>query len=199
VSGASTSAGFLFALPPNTTSEASILYTTNLNSTTTLQDAPQGDWFRAGGSGTLSGLTLGDISSISFYARNGTTAPVMRLALQVGTTWYASNSTFQTTQTTNFEQFTLSNPIGFNWYSGVFVPGTSLSADVTALPSALLAGSSVVTGYGVYSDIGGIASANDARVRIDSFVVTTVPEPTTWALLVGSLTTLVIFRRHRQA
>jgi hypothetical protein len=33
----------------------------------------------------------------------------------------------------------------------------------------------------------------------NAFTLTTVPEPATWALLAGSLTTLVVFRRRRQA
>lgn len=43
-----------------------------------------------------------------------------------------------------------------------------------------------------------VASGNMNRLAIDDISVTAVPEPTTWALLAGSLTTLVIFRRRRR-
>ena len=198
VSGASTNAGFAFALPANTTSEATILYNTNLTSTTSFQDAPQGSWFRSGGTQTLSGLTLGEIGSVSFYARNGSTSPVMRLAIQVGGTWYASNTSFQTTQTANFEKFTLTSPVGINWYEDAFAPGTSLSADVTGLSSVSLTSGSVVTGYGVYSDIGGLSAAN-ARVRIDSFeVITAIPEPSSIAALFGTVALGFVATRRRR-
>ncbi len=196
VAGNSTAAGFAFALPANDTSEATILYNTNLGTIDTFQDAPQGSWRRVG-TQSLSGLTLGEINTVSFYARNGSTSPVMRLALQVGTTWYTSSSSYQTTQTANFEKFTLTNPVGINWYEGAFVPNVSLSSDVTLLPSVSLSSSSVITGYGLYSDIGGLA-ATDARVRMDSFEIATVPEPTTWALLIGSLAAAALLRRRRR-
>lgn len=196
VSGISTTAGFLFALPANNTSEASILYTTNLTSSNaTPSTDPQSDWYSST-TDTLATVTLGDVTSLSFYARNGSTSPVMRLALLVGGTWYASTTSFQTTQTTNFEQFTLNSPGSINWYQGAFVAGTSLSADVTALTSVALNASSVIEGYGVYSDIGGLTAAN-SRVRIDSFEITAVPEP--GAALLGGLGLLVLFRRRRNA
>lgn len=40
---------------------------------------------------------------------------------------------------------------------------------------------------------------NEITPSLNTYTVTVVPEPATWALLAGSLTTVMIFRRRRQA
>jgi hypothetical protein len=198
VSGISTIGGFLFALPADNVSEASILYTTNLTSSNaTPSPDPQSEWYQDTATGSLSAVTVGNVGSISFYARNGSTSPVMRVALQVGGVWYASATSFQTTQTTNYEQFSLT-PSSINWYQGAFVAGSSLSADVTALTSIALSASAPIQGYGVYADIGGLTASN-SRMRIDNFEVTAVPEPATFAMVLGLMGLVVVCGRRMRA
>jgi len=52
--------------------------------------------------------------------------------------------------------------------------------------------------YWLGQDIG-VNLAPGNRIALDNISVSAVPEPTTWALLAGSLTTLVLFRRRRSA
>ena len=40
---------------------------------------------------------------------------------------------------------------------------------------------------------------NDAGLAVDNFSFSAIPEPTTWALLAGSLTVLTVFRRRRNS
>lgn len=48
------------------------------------------------------------------------------------------------------------------------------------------------------ADIGDSFALDEIRIGESWSDVVTIPEPTTWALLAGSLTTLVIFRRRRR-
>lgn len=56
------------------------------------------------------------------------------------------------------------------------------------------AGNSFTGGYG-----GALWATPHAHLRVDSLSVTTIPEPTTWALLAFSLMTVLVIRRRRQS
>ncbi len=171
VSGQSTSAGFLFARP-DTAPGAMLLHTTLLTTSDILQDAPQGNWFRYG-SDSLAGLTVGNITQLSVYTRAATATTRMRFAIRIGATWYVSAASFQQGNLANFEQHTLSGLTAANaWHSGDFNPGTVLDADASNNPTVTLASGDVVTGYGWYAETG-LQSGDNARVRMDSFQITT--------------------------
>jgi len=53
-------------------------------------------------------------------------------------------------------------------------------------------------GYFGWANLTGTASTT-TDIVLTSFAVDAVPEPTTWALLAGSLTTIMVLRRRRQA
>lgn len=169
VSGQSTSAGFLFALPDAAPS-AMLLHTTALATLDTFQDAPQGSWFR-NGIDSLAGLTVGGITQLAVYARAATAATTMRFAIRAGGEWYVSTSAFNQGNVNVFEQHTLSGLTNANaWVSAGFTAGVSLDVDLSDNPTVTLNAAAPVTGYGWYAETGAQSNTN-ARVRIDSFQV----------------------------
>ena len=178
VAGESTKGGFLYALPdavgsPDTGSGVSLLHTTHLVTSDTLQDNPQPDWRRTGNA-SLAGLKVGEIDTLSVYTRPATTATTMRFAILADGQWYVSTSAFNQSNITLYELRTLSNLTAANaWYSNVFTAGSSLDDDVTNNTTVTLGANALVTGYGWYADTDAQTSTN-SRVRIDSFQVTTV-------------------------
>jgi hypothetical protein len=166
----STTAGFLFHVPvAEVASEAVLFHRTTFDTSDALQDAPQGSWYRSG-TATLSGRTLAELTGLSVYTRSGSTATVMRFAVQTGGVWYASATSFTQSDLAVFEQKTI-NPVSENWIPNVGTPGTSLDTDLSDNGTpAPLDGASVITGYGWYADTDALTGA-DARVRIDSFVI----------------------------
>ncbi len=170
VSGQSTNAGFLFTRP-DAAPGAMLLHTTLLTTSNAFQDAPQGNWFRYG-SDSLAGLTVGNITQLSVYARAATAATRMRFAIRIGETWYVSAASFQQANLAAYEQHTLSGLANANaWHSGAFTSGTFLDTDASDNPTTTLAAEDAVTGYGWYAETGA-QSGDSARVRIDSFQIT---------------------------
>jgi len=155
--------------------------------------------------------TIYNIGSISFYSGNTSNAfpngmPGYRIAIQMDGNWYASDQLLvQNNNVLNAGAFAASgqqlvlNWAGSIWDSLTFVPGTSLvlGGAVGTLPS------DPVTAFGLYSDpavntngVGGIQTR-----RWDSFEIdgTAIPEPSSVALVVMGLGTLVGLRRSRKA
>ena len=170
VSGQSTSGGFLFALPAADNAGVSLLHSTSLTTSDSLQDNPQTHWFRAGGD-ALSGLRVGDIARLSVFTRPATTATTMRFALRVGDNWFVSTTAFNQSNINVHEKRVLADLTAANaWYSGVFTSGSSLDANLGDNPMVTLNANDAVTGYGWYADTDAQSAAN-SRVRIDSFVI----------------------------
>jgi hypothetical protein len=194
ITGESTNAGFLYALH-GSTAGVSMLFTTNTSTSDVLQDQPQPSW-RRNGTETLAGLTVGDIDQLSVYTRPATTATVMRFALSTADGWYVSTASFTQSDLNVYEQRTLDNLTAANsWYSGVFTPGSFLDTDVTGNSTVTLSAASAVTGYGWYADTNA-QTGNDQRVRIDSFQITTIPEPGTLVLVGFAVLALSVSRKR---
>jgi hypothetical protein len=172
VSGQSTSAGFFFALP-DAAPVAQLLYTTNVTTSDSFQDAPQTNWFRSG-SEVLLGLTIDQISQFSVYTRPATSVTSMRFAVRIGTLWHVSATTYSQSNVNVFEHKTmtgLTQPGA--WYTAG--DGVTLDTDLSDNSPITLAGSEVISGYGIYAHTG-TQSGTNARVRIDSFEILCAPE-----------------------
>ncbi len=87
------------------------------------------------------------------------------------------------------------------------IDSTTINANPMGTVTGSVAGWSSITGFGLnlnrasgttesFADNIRIAYGGTTQQNIDAVLV---PEPTTWALLAGSLTTLVIFRRRRKS
>jgi hypothetical protein len=95
----------------------------------------------------------------------------------------------------------LDNAITFNFTTATGAGSWDIA---TMTPTGTLTGVSLVGSYAAAftetipgswdATLGGGLTAN---YKATTGVLTVVPEPTTWALLAGSLTTVMVFRRRR--
>lgn len=133
------------------------------------------------------GITVADITNISFLARNGSIADRMRVVIGIDvagvTQWFASNTAYATAagawadgpETKNLS-FSIS---ASSWRALTFTTG-SLSLADTTLGSALPSGNLVAAGLflsGSSTTLGASGGPQAATMRYDDFTVTYVPEP----------------------
>ncbi len=136
---------------------------------------------------------------------NSNVAMGVRFLVQIGGDWYASDSLISTPTAavnTTFSDVGTAAQVSFafnslktTWRNFTLVDGGSSGAGAMSLGSATLSSdldTSLVTGIGFYQTGGAIS-------RIDSLVISTVPEPGTWALLVLSISFGAVFNRVRRS
>lgn len=141
-----------------------------------------------------------EIATLSFATNNANTTDTYRFAIRVdveGTpTWYATNATYSQITggaSTNFptngetKTFTFTTDASA-WRELTFSAGSTLSLSGTTLTDPLPMGN--LTAAGIYNDL------NTAALRWDNFQIAVIPEPTTYALVVGALALLVCLRRR---
>lgn len=159
-----------------------------------------------------SGISLSDPSTISWTMGNASTSSTVRLLIQIGGsnsvnsgTWYASDEVFSSsTAYGSFSNFSsASTPsVTYNlafsteanaWRELTLSPGISMSLSGSTLSQDL--SSSTITGIGFY--ITATSNTNSA-VRLDTLAVTVVPEPSSAALLLGSVGLFAVVFRTRK-
>ncbi len=152
---------------------------------------------------TVTGLDSTDISDLSMMSvalladGTGGDPALGRLAIQIGSQWYASDETMTSTSNTgptgSFANFQLSSTDfdnGNNWRLMTVTTGVAGEISVGSIAGGTLSGD--VTAFGVYSENG---NSGD-HFRIDDFSITVIPEPST--LILGLLAGLgMMFRRRR--
>lgn len=150
------------------------------------------------------------VNSISFYQGNQSTSDITRLAIRIGSQWYASNASFTQTNTVGtlagFAAGAELKTLIFGTAAGdwrlITFDGTSttsatapISVAGTTLAASLPSGS--ITGFGLISMTG----SNNRRY--DSFTInaTVIPEPSAFAALagLGALGFVALRRRSRRA
>lgn len=137
-------------------------------------------------------IAASNVSDISFYLGNTNGAQPVRVAVQVGSQWYVSNTTFQnntlanagefgskaTFQSLNFTtsasawslisfQQSGTAPLASNG-TGNFTLGAVATTDLTG----------DINAFGIYGNVGSTANA-----RFDTYTINAVPEPSVAALL----------------
>jgi hypothetical protein len=143
------------------------------------------------GSNTITGLS---ISSNSYSAGTG------RFMVEVGGSYYVSNSTFSASGTKSLilDSTALTTE---TWAS--YAPASDLNFDQTATFTALSLNNVTAVGYYIERDSWtGTTSSTPFGLGITNFEVTgttTVPEPSSFALITGALAMACITRRKRCA
>jgi PEP-CTERM motif-containing protein len=149
---------------------------------------------------TPTGMSIATSPSLTFswYQGDANVPDAFQLAVQIGSQWYASTTTFATAAqgAANFEYSSSTavlesiafSPTAANWDILNFTPTTTLS--LGSVSGSDLSGN--ITGVGLYD-----AAAPSGNMRVATFTITSAPEPSSYALLVGGLALLVIIRRKR--
>lgn len=163
--------GFIFALGRDGFAPQSYMFYTNDLSVVAPEDLEERripGWYTES-SGSLAGVTIGDIASLGVFNRNGTNganSPVSWLAVEAGGEWYAVGAGFQSSTNDWLPNSTTMT----DFKGGIFESGVFVATDVAA-PGAALDPSLEVTGFGVFSDTGSLGGGA-SRVRLDSYSVT---------------------------
>jgi len=143
-------------------------------------------------------LQVGDISQIDWYAANSSTAVTQQVAVQVDGNWYISSTQFTTAALSGsaFASGTAEHEVlnfsGSTWNSLSYTVGSngfSISGTAISLPTGN------VTGFGLFVD-----TANAGNPRFDTFEITSIPEPASYAAIasLASLLGMMIWRRRMQ-
>ena len=149
-----------------------------------------------GSAGSIGTLTINSLSTASTAA---TFASGATFAFDLNTTGLQSDKLSLINGAAGDFQFN-SNNIAFT-VSGTLASGqtyTIFTADVASAYGGLtFTGSKVTAGLSI-SGLGGAYDTNSYIAKSgNDLVLNVVPEPTTWALLAGSLTVVTVFRRRR--
>jgi hypothetical protein len=141
-------------------------------------------------------FTTGQIGSISFYLGNGSTGTPVKIAIQVGGAWYVSAADFTSdlavSSAADFNARATEKTFTFTrdaaaWRTLNFTPGSNplqdngagnLAVGGSSLVANLIDGN--VTAFGFF-----VPSGATATVRVDTFTITAIPEPSTFAALAG--------------
>ncbi len=130
---------------------------------------------------------------------NSSDAMTVRVLVQAGGNWYATDAVFSSPAMTlaNFPTQSVSRSFTFStsastWRSFTLTPGVEMTLG-TVLGSDLP--STTLTGVGFYMDH---ASTLNTVGRVDTLTITAVPEPSTYALLGAALLVLVALDRRRR-
>jgi len=141
-------------------------------------------------------------SEITWSMGNSSTSTTVRLLVQSGSSWYASSEVFSNATAyasqTAFSAATTDDvrrslefsTAAENWLSFTLTPGSEMTLGSVA-SSAL---SSEITGIGFY------VTTTSGTTRLDSLVVTgTIPEPSTYAVLLGAGALFVVGCRRKRS
>jgi hypothetical protein len=143
--------------------------------------------------------SVNEISTVSWYQGNANAGNSFRVAVQIGGAWYASDAAFTGPAVGSAANFgTQAEAKSFTWTTAAsawrnltFTPGTSLSLGAV-LTEALPTGD--LTGFGLYTN------NRSGILRFDTFTITAVPEPSSFAALAGlGALGFVAARRRRRA
>ena len=143
-------------------------------------------------------------SPISFNSSSNASITISQQSAMSGTrgtrfavlndgTWYLSN-TVRTAGITSSTTITINDLSTETWAAW-----SPLGTVLASTPSSYTVAGSTFTdiqAVGFYFDIG--RTGNLSSLDVTNITFNAIPEPTTWALLAASLTTLVVFRRRRR-
>ena len=140
-----------------------------------------------------SNITFDSSSAITIVNPGSSGTYTLRAAVLDGSQWYVS----QTAQTAFSGTLSITNASTASW--GAWNPsGAPIADDPSTFATA---GSSFtdIQAVGYFFEAFRSSGTNAVSSVTSQITFSAVPEPTTWALLAGSLTTLMICRRRRSA
>ncbi len=164
---------------------------------------PQTDWFSpdAGAPGNLNQLLAGNLLTLQMYVSTRNAAGVRyHFALKIDGEWYVSQQVFQGSGN-NVWTLASIDIQSANWLGGITGAGF-LNLDFTANPPtvhtiASLGPTAMLDTIGVYIDTDNAAGTTASWARVDSIILTAVPEPAAYAAVLAGLALLFVALRRR--
>lgn len=151
---------------------------------------------------SLDGRTFSDLQSLSVFSNPRATAGITHhFALETPLGWVVASEAFSPSATNWSNFYLLDDPQNATWLTGFYDPvGGSLATNAVGLTEVSISGDTPILGYGILTFTGDAVGQNDSWVRFDDFLVTAIPEPSTWAALLGlfGLTLVAVRRRIRR-
>lgn len=144
-----------------------------------------GDW-------ATGGALLAGLASVDWGQRNQSATARTRLAIQIDGDWYATVADFTNPSAATWTTHTLSITPSTEWHPLALQGNGSsdaLATDTTVTTSTI---TGTVGAIGLYA-----WSPSGNNVRFDSFVVSAIPEPSTYAALFGLAALGLVFHRRR--
>ena len=181
----------------NTTTDKGFLFAASVASTPTEQ------WL------SFTTFSLYTPTTVTWQAGNSLASVVVRLAVQSGGNWYATEANFGTVAFANLAAFNASaesksfdfgsNRAGANWRTLSFTAGSELTLGASGSVSGTLG--SDITGLGFYIDqiAASTTRIDNLTINGDFAPVSAVPEPSTYALIFGATVLGFAWVRRRRA
>ncbi|MGZ0654675.1 PEP-CTERM sorting domain-containing protein [Coraliomargarita sp. W4R53] len=129
---------------------------------------------------------FGQIDSVTMEMRNQIGTEDLKVAIRVGSNWYASVENFNNPSASTAVGGTLDFSTA-QWRALTVNPGVGLSIGAS---DAVITESDLVTAVGVFTD------NVDDKIRFYSYQVNAIPEPSSAALLLGVMVGLGVFSRR---
>ncbi|MGZ0654787.1 PEP-CTERM sorting domain-containing protein [Coraliomargarita sp. W4R53] len=131
--------------------------------------------------------TFDQVGSVTLGLQNSTTTEDVKVAIRVGTSWYASDENLNNAVANVITTGIVLDLPTANWRALTVAPGGELSIAGTV---SAITGTDYITAVGIFtSDV--------ERVRLTSYEVATIPEPSSVALFFGAFVGVGVVLRRR--
>lgn len=200
----SRSQGFWFASGRTGSPAPEVFFAFNETLATTTDSVPgfdgsmQDEWL-TDAAFPMSAIRFEDLQKLSVYSNPRSTANLSaHFSIQTSSGWLVAQDafTYSTTDWTNFFELDVQSA---TWLEGFYDEGAgTLETSLSGLSEIAVSGDAAVSGYGIVFFTGSNTGTSDSWVRMDDFAVTAVPEPSTYAAVVGLLALLGALRARRR-
>lgn len=198
--------GFLFFTGRNGSPAPEVFFSfTNVLSTTaqgitSFDGTMQNEWL-TDAAHSLDGRTFSDLQSLSVFSNPRATDGISHhFAIEIPTGWVVASEVFAPAATNWSNFYLLDDPQGATWLGGFYDSDAgTLATSPAGLSEVSISGDTPVLGYGILTFTGDAVGTNDSWVRFDDYLVTAVPEPSTWAALLGLVALAVVAARRRMS
>lgn len=137
---------------------------------------------------------------LSRGTHNGAENASTRAVIQIGTDWFASETTFNPAAAATWETHTIADISTETWRTLSFDSGNNnaVSLGTTAQTLSAHGASGSLTSVGFHLSTTGSGSGSNSQYRIDNIAVTAIPEPGTLVLFGIAVGSVFLFRRRKK-
>ena len=160
--------------------------------------------FNSGGGITANHFEWQNLREFSIDLSRGSNAVAenasTRAVIQIGTDWFASDTTFNPATADTWGTHTLADISTANWLTLSFDLGNNNAVTLggTAQTLALHGASGSLTSVGIHLSTTGTGTESNPQYRMDNSAVTAIPEPGTLVLFGIAVGSVFLFRRRKK-